>query len=51
MKIQIIEDELDLVKAIKKGFSKREYIINYVLDGKEGLELYYINEYDLIILD
>lgn len=51
MKILIIEDEIDLVKAIKKGFSKREYIIDYALDGKEGLELYYINDYDLIILD
>lgn len=51
MKILIIEDELDLVQAIKKGFVNRGFIVDYALDGKEGLELYYINDYDLIILD
>ena len=51
MKILIIEDEEALVRALKKGLSKHGYIVDYALDGEEGLELYYINSYDLIILD
>lgn len=51
MKLLIIEDEIDLVNALKKGFVKKGYVVDCATDGEEGLELYYINEYDLIILD
>ena len=51
MKLLIIEDEIDMINALAKGFRKKGYIIDTATDGKEGLELYYINEYDVIILD
>lgn len=51
MKILIIEDELDLTHALEKGFRKKGYVVETAVDGKEGLELYNINEYDIIILD
>lgn len=51
MKLLIIEDEIDLVNALKKGFIKKGYVVDCATDGEEGLELYHINEYDLIILD
>lgn len=51
MKLLIIEDEIDLVNALKKGFIKKGYVVDCATDGENGLELYYINEYDLIILD
>ncbi|MCB2354541.1 response regulator transcription factor [Clostridium estertheticum] len=51
MKILIIEDEIELVHALAKGFNKKGYVVETATDGKEGLELCYINEYDIIILD
>ena len=51
MKLLIIEDEIDLINALKKGFIKKGYVVDCAIDGEDGLELYHINEYDLIILD
>lgn len=51
MKLLLIEDEIDMVTALAKGFRKKGYRVDMAIDGKEGLELYYINEYDVIILD
>lgn len=51
MKLLIIEDEIDMINALAKGFRKKGYIVDTATDGKEGLELYYINEYDVIVLD
>lgn len=51
MKLLIIEDEIDLIHALEKGFRKKGYIVETAMDGKEGLGLYNINEYDIIILD
>lgn len=51
MRILIIEDEEDLVYALKKGLNKLGYIVDTIDDGREGLELFHINEYDLVVLD
>lgn len=51
MKLLIIEDEEDLVDALALGLRKLGYAIDIATDGKDGLELTFINEYDLIILD
>lgn len=51
MKLLIIEDEPDLLASLIKGFKKNGYAVDGSEDGAEGLELYKINEYDLIILD
>lgn len=51
MKILIIEDEVDLARALQKGLIKNGYAVDIAVDGAEGFELYKINSYDLIVLD
>jgi len=51
MKILIVEDESDLRKALAKGFQKSGYTVDVAEDGEESLELYFSNQYNLVILD
>lgn len=51
MKILLIEDEEDLVEALAHGLKKNGYAVDMATDGRDGLDLSYINDYDLIILD
>lgn len=51
MKLLIIEDEIDLLTALKKGFIKMGYAVDTAEDGEEGAFLASVNEYDVIILD
>jgi DNA-binding response OmpR family regulator len=51
MKILLVEDEITLSNIISKGLKKSGYAVDTAFDGKEALELFEINVYDLIILD
>ncbi len=53
MKLLLIEDEVKLASAFKKGLKQEGYTVDMVHDGQEGLDLIEINhtEYDLVILD
>ena len=51
MKLLIVEDELALQKALIKGFQKSGYIVDAAGDGEQALELYYSNQYNLVVLD
>lgn len=51
MKLLIIEDEPDLLTSLARGFRKKGYAVDTAEDGTDGLELFFINEYDLILLD
>ncbi len=51
MKILIIEDDEKIVNFLKKGLEEESYIIDYSLNGDEGIYLASVNEYDLILLD
>lgn len=51
MKILIIEDEIDMLSALMKGFKKLGYVVDGASDGAEGFEMSRVNQYDLIILD
>ncbi len=51
MKILIVEDELALQNALRKGFEKKNYSVDIASDGDEAIDLFYTNLYDLIILD
>ncbi|KAB7883044.1 response regulator [Poseidonibacter ostreae] len=51
MKILIIEDDQKIINFLKKGLEEESYIIDYSLNGEEGIYLASINEYDLILLD
>ena len=50
-KILIIEDEEDLVKGLKLNLSDEGYIVDYALNGKEGLQKALEQSPDLILLD
>ncbi len=51
MKLLVIEDEQDLLYALKKGLEKKGFAVDTAENGTEGLELWEINEYDLLVLD
>lgn len=51
MKLLIVEDEKTLAKVLAKGLKKSGYVVDCAYDGEEALELYELNEYDLMILD
>ena len=50
-KILIVDDEALLVKGLKYSLEQDEHVIDAAYDGKEGLEKFAKNDYDLIILD
>ena len=51
MKLLIIEDEAVLRKALAKGFQKHGYTLDTAEDGEQALDLYFSNQYNIIILD
>jgi two-component system, OmpR family, copper resistance phosphate regulon response regulator CusR len=51
MKILIIEDDVKIINFLKKGLEEECYIIDYAINGEEGLYLASVNKYDLILLD
>ena len=51
MKLLLVEDEMRLSKSVSKGLKLLGYGVDCAFDGEEALELYEINEYDLMILD
>ncbi len=51
MKLLLIEDEEDLLESLAYGLKKQGYVVDTAMDGRDGLDLTYINEYDLIVLD
>lgn len=51
MKLLLIEDEEDLSAVLSKGLRKCGYAVDTSYDGEDGLYMYEVNDYDLIILD
>ncbi len=51
MRILLVEDERDLNFILVKGLKKVGYAVDPAYDGEEALELFDINEYDIVILD
>ncbi|MBC7474276.1 MAG: response regulator transcription factor [Candidatus Sericytochromatia bacterium] len=51
MKILIIEDEIKLAQFLKKGLEQAGHIADCCNNGTIGLEMAYVNNYDLIIID
>lgn len=51
MKLLIVEDEIDMLSALKKGFIKKGFLVDTAEDGEEGSLLAQINTYDVIVLD
>jgi two-component system OmpR family response regulator len=51
MKILVIEDEIKLAEYLKKGLEQAGHIVDLSHNGPAGLEMAYMNNYDLLILD
>ena len=51
MRLLVVEDERDLNRAIAKGLSKAGYAVDSAYDGEEALDMFDVNEYDLILID
>lgn len=50
-KILIIEDDIEIAGIIKNHLLRESYDVNWASTGKEGLEDFKNNQYDLVILD
>jgi DNA-binding response OmpR family regulator len=51
MRILIVEDDLKILGAIKRGLERQSYAVDAIADGTEGLAMATSEPYDLIILD
>lgn len=50
-KILIIEDEIKIAQALKKGLSENGYYVELAFDGAIGKRLFLSHLYDIVILD
>ena len=50
-KILIVEDEVKIAQALKKGLSENGYHVELAYDGTIGRRLFMTHTFDLIILD
>lgn len=51
MKVLIVEDEKKLLKLLEEGLNILGYVTDMASDGEEALDLAYVENYDIIILD
>lgn len=51
MKILVIEDEIGIAKAIRRGLEQAHYVVDVSYDGAEGFELALEGNYAAIVLD
>jgi len=51
MTLLIIEDNLKLVRNLKKSFEIEQYVVDIAYDGESGLQKAIKHDYDVVILD
>ncbi len=51
MRILVIEDEKGIANFIRDGLEEEYYAVDVASDGRTGLELAMVNEYDLLLVD
>lgn len=51
MRLLLVEDEEVLSRTVAKGLKMRGYSVDCAYDGEEAMDLYELNQYDLMILD
>jgi len=51
MRLLVVEDELRLGAALRRGLSAEGFIVDVVTDGPAGLEAARYGEYDAVVLD
>ena len=51
MRVLVVEDDLDLVNLLEQGLSMYGYAVDKAIDGQEAIDMAYVENYDIIILD
>lgn len=51
MKILVVEDEIKIATALKRGLERQHFVVEATGDGVEAYNMISTSEYDLIILD
>jgi len=51
VRILLVEDEPDLVRAMRKGLAENSYAVDVATNGRDALEQAATNPYDAIVLD
>ena len=51
MRVLVVEDEVKMIRAIRRGLEHEGYAVDSASDGDEGLYLATENAYDAIVLD
>ena len=51
MRILLVEDEPSAARILAKGLREEAYAVDVAGDGERALEMAFVNDYDLIILD
>lgn len=51
MRILVLEDDIKIARAVKKGLEQEAFAVDVALDFDEGLGLAVTQDYDLLILD
>lgn len=51
MKLLVVEDDVKILKSIKKGLEQESYVVDVALDGASGYDLALSEDYDVVILD
>ncbi|MEO8512435.1 MAG: response regulator transcription factor [Ignavibacteria bacterium] len=51
MRILIVEDEKGIANFLKDGLEEEGFAVDFAADGRKGLELASVNDYDLLIFD
>ena len=51
LRILVVEDEVKLAEALRKGLETEEYSVSVAPNGEEGFYLVTTQQYDLVILD
>ncbi|MFO3715649.1 response regulator transcription factor [Anaerococcus cruorum] len=51
MRVLVVEDDLDLLNLLEEGLSMYGYAVDKASDGEEAIDMAYIENYDIVILD
>lgn len=51
MRVLVVEDDLDLINLLEEGLTMYGYAVDKASDGDQAIEMVYIENYDIVILD
>ncbi len=51
MRILLVEDEVKMSRALRRGLEREGYAVDVAADGDEGLSMASAHEYDTVVLD